>query len=50
MNVLAIGAHPDDLDITCGGTLLLCAQRGDKVTMCIVTDGRGHPLGDPAQV
>ncbi len=50
MNVLAIGAHPDDLDICCGGTLALCAQRGDNVTMCIVTDGRAHPGGDPDAV
>ena len=50
MNVLAIGAHPDDIDFCCGGTLIRCAERGDKVTMCIVTDGRGHPVGDPAAV
>ncbi|PJF32180.1 MAG: PIG-L family deacetylase [Candidatus Thermofonsia Clade 1 bacterium] len=47
MNVLAIGAHGDDLEIFCGGTLALCAQRGDSVTMCVVTDGRGRPKGDP---
>lgn len=43
MNILAVGAHPDDLEILCGGTLALCAQRGDTVTMAIVTDGSaGH--------
>lgn len=50
MNVLAIGAHPDDLDVLCGGTLLRLAKEGAQVTMCIATDGRGHPLGDPAAV
>jgi LmbE family N-acetylglucosaminyl deacetylase len=50
MNVLAIGAHPDDLDILCGGTLLRFAKMGAKVEMRIVTDGRGHPLGDPAAI
>jgi LmbE family N-acetylglucosaminyl deacetylase len=50
MNILAIGAHPDDLDITCGGTLALCRQRGDRVVMCIATDGRAHPVGDPERV
>jgi LmbE family N-acetylglucosaminyl deacetylase len=50
MNVLAIGAHPDDLDISCGGTLLKLARAGAHVTLCIMTDGRANPLGDPAQV
>jgi LmbE family N-acetylglucosaminyl deacetylase len=43
MNVLAIGAHPDDLEILCGGTLARCVQRGDSVTMLVMTDGSaGH--------
>lgn len=50
VNVLAIGAHGDDLEIFCGGTLARCAQRGDRVTMCVVTDGRGRPQGDPDQI
>ena len=50
MNILAIGAHPDDLDITCGGTLLRFRRAGENVVMCVVTDGRAHPLGDPEQV
>jgi LmbE family N-acetylglucosaminyl deacetylase len=50
MNVLAIGAHPDDLDVCCGGTLLRLAATGNNVSMCVVTDGRGHPLGDPERV
>lgn len=50
MNVLAIGAHGDDLELFCGGTLALYARRGDAVTMCVVTDGRGRPQGDPEQI
>lgn len=50
MNVLAIGAHPDDLDISCGGTLVRLAQSGARVVMCVMTDGRANPLGDPEQV
>lgn len=43
MRVLAIGAHPDDLEILCGGTLARCAQRGDHVTMLVMSDGSaGH--------
>jgi len=50
MNILAIGAHGDDLEAFCGGTLALCRQRGDQVVMCVVTDGRGRPMGDPDQI
>lgn len=39
MRVLAIGAHPDDLEILCGGTLAKYAQRGDEVFMAIATNG-----------
>lgn len=39
MRVLAIGAHPDDLEILCGGTLARFAARGDAVAMLIMTDG-----------
>ncbi|WP_372634100.1 PIG-L deacetylase family protein [Cohnella sp.] len=39
MRVLAIGAHPDDVEILCGGTLAKCALRGDKVTIMIATNG-----------
>lgn len=48
MNVLALGAHPDDLELLCGGTLAKCAARGDKVYMCSLTNGNmGHPLYKP---
>jgi len=50
VNVLAIGAHGDDLEMFCGGTLARCSQRGDQVTMCVVTDGRGRPKGDPDKI
>ncbi|MBL8130329.1 MAG: PIG-L family deacetylase [Anaerolineae bacterium] len=50
MNVLAVGAHGDDLELFCGGTLARCRQRGDRVFMCVVTDGRGRPKGELEQV
>jgi len=35
MNVLAIGAHFDDIEIGCAGTLLKHIQKGDKVYFAI---------------
>jgi N-acetylglucosamine malate deacetylase 1 len=39
MRVLAVGAHPDDLEILCGGTLARFAQEGHEVVMCNVSLG-----------
>ncbi|HEY5803555.1 MAG TPA: PIG-L family deacetylase [Lysobacter sp.] len=44
-SVLAVGAHPDDVEIGCGGTLSLHAQRQDEVT--ILTLSHGTQGGDP---
>lgn len=43
--VVAIGAHPDDVEIGCGGALVAHAQRGD--TILIVTMSSGERGGDP---
>ncbi len=37
--VLAIGAHPDDIEFGAGGTIARWAAAGCRVTMLIVTDG-----------
>ncbi len=39
MRVLAIGSHPDDLELQCAGTLARYALRGDHVTMAVVMSG-----------
>lgn len=39
MRVLAVGAHPDDVENQCAGTLAKCAQRGDDVVIAVVADG-----------
>lgn len=45
-SVLAIGAHPDDVDALCGGTLALYAQAGARITIAIATRGDiGAPTG-----
>jgi len=46
MNILAIGAHPDDIEYGCGGTLLKHSMRGDSVYLMVMTEGtmggQGH--------
>jgi LmbE family N-acetylglucosaminyl deacetylase len=39
MNVLAIGAHPDDIEICCGGTLAKYASQGHRIYMALSTNG-----------
>lgn len=51
MNVLAVGAHPDDLEILCGGTLAKFAEEGHKVFMSHVCNGnKGHHNIPPAEL
>lgn len=51
MIVLAIGCHPDDIEIACAGTLIKCAERGDRVTVCHVCNGNmGHVVIKPAEL
>jgi N-acetylglucosamine malate deacetylase 1 len=38
-HVLAIHAHPDDLEMLAGGTLALLSQKGHRVTMVTMTPG-----------
>lgn len=39
MRVLAVGAHPDDLEILCAGTLAKYRKLGHEVTMAVATNG-----------
>ncbi|MEW6077767.1 MAG: PIG-L deacetylase family protein [Thermodesulfobacteriota bacterium] len=39
MNILAIGAHPDDIEFGCGGTLLKYGIRGHKIYLLIMSKG-----------
>jgi len=45
MSILAIGSHPDDIEIGCGGALHKFVKNGHKVAMLIMT--RGEIGGDP---
>jgi LmbE family N-acetylglucosaminyl deacetylase len=51
MRVLAIGAHPDDLEINCGGTLAKYVKLGHEVVMAYVTNGdMGHFYIQPEEM
>lgn len=51
MNILAIGCHPDDLEIGCGGTLAKYAKEGHTVIMCHVANGNmGHAVIMPEEL
>src|SRR5438046_4079657 len=47
MNILALGAHPDDIEYGCGGMLAKYARKGNGVYMFIASDGA---LGGDAEV
>ena len=39
MKILAVGAHPDDIEIFMYGILSIFSKRNDEITMIIATDG-----------
>lgn len=45
LDVLAIGAHPDDVELGCGGTLALLAREGRKVGILHLTRGERGTRG-----
>ena len=47
MDILAIGAHPDDVELGCGGLLIEAARSGHNVFIYTVT--RGGAGGDPKE-
>jgi LmbE family N-acetylglucosaminyl deacetylase len=49
VNVLAIGAHFDDVELGCGGTLAKHKENGDHVIVYVATDS-GYSAPDQTQV
>ena len=45
MNVLAIGAHPDDIEFGCGGSLIQYGRKGHSVFLHILTEGESGGIG-----
>jgi LmbE family N-acetylglucosaminyl deacetylase len=44
LDVIAVGAHPDDVEIACGGTLAKLSRLGYQVGIIDLTDGEPTPL------
>jgi bacillithiol biosynthesis deacetylase BshB1 len=49
MDLLAIGAHPDDCELFCGGLLALMARQGYKTAICDLTRGEAASRGTPEE-
>jgi N-acetylglucosamine malate deacetylase 1 len=47
LDLLAIAAHPDDVELTCGGTLLKAAEQGYKTGILDLTAGEMGTRGTP---
>ncbi|MEW6510712.1 MAG: bacillithiol biosynthesis deacetylase BshB1 [Bacteroidota bacterium] len=39
LDVLAVGAHPDDIELSCGGTIIKLVKQGRKVGILDLTEG-----------
>lgn len=44
VTVLAVGAHPDDIELGCAGTLALHKMNGDKVYLLVLTKGEASGI------
>jgi bacillithiol biosynthesis deacetylase BshB1 len=47
VDVLAIGPHPDDAELLCGGTLARCADQGQRTAILDLTRGEMGTRGTP---
>lgn len=51
MIVLAVGCHPDDLEIACASTLRKSVEQGADVHMCHVANGnQRHVITEPDEL
>jgi len=50
LDVIAVGAHPDDVEIACGGTLARLVEQGHRVGIIDLTDGEPTPLSDSPEI
>lgn len=50
LDVIAVGAHPDDVEIACGGTLAQLVRQGYRVGIIDLTDGEPTPRSPSPEV
>lgn len=51
LRILAVSAHPDDIELRCGGTLARYADMGHHVMMAYATNGdKGHRTIPPVEL
>ena len=50
LDVIAVGAHPDDVEIACGGTLARLVKQGYQVGIIDLTDGEPTPRSPGPEV
>ncbi len=49
LDVLAVGSHPDDVELSCGGTVALLAEQGRRVGILHLTRGERGTRGTPEE-
>lgn len=49
VDILAVGAHPDDAEVGCGGSLILASEAGRSVAVVDLTRGEAATRGSPEQ-
>lgn len=49
LRILAVGAHPDDIEFGCGGILLSEAARGSELFLCVCSRGESGSNGTPQE-
>ena len=49
LRILAVGAHPDDLEFGCGGVLAAEAARGSEIMLCVCSRGEAGSNGTPQE-
>ena len=47
LDVLVVAPHPDDAEISVGGTILACKSAGMRVGVVELTNGEPTPYGSP---
>src|SRR4051794_16364988 len=50
LDAIAVGAHPDDVEIACGGTLARLVRQGYRVGIVDLTDGEPTPASPGPEV